>query len=549
MHTLETIPHEVLEHVAYFAGTQQIVGPPTDILSLLLTSHTIHTALSPATNPHLYARIFEAKFDVDALRERMDGTLPSANEVSVELQARCLALQRIRNDTFTSATPTRAYPEERFLHDLWTLYLMLLEDEGRNMRHMREWARLHEWLRKYWSKVIRSDDNDSLRTTPSWGKDWAGDTEQNALAMWLFWFLLDPSQNTDDSVMSAVLKVIALGASKYRISIPSWTRFDSSSPPSHPFRVSPPQLRGFTYIRPTLRLCVPPLVAPAILSYFALLNSQPEAHVVPNLLGMDQLLRPALPTLAKEERDAEWLRIKALGRTLLYPQDSRVPSVKMALKPGSIAGMWEGMFIYTEFHMFTATMVADVPPSFLERSGIAQHRQTWRLQEHHLLRPRNAPNTLTVERAAFASGPDMETDAHSALSGYFVAQTRLVKSTSRLTLEVTTPGKTALTYNTWTEAGYVGLDGETEEYEVEDVIVTGEGHSAWGQFQLLGRVRPCDGFMNLRKTYLNSDRGQWLYRGFLVGGEQGNISGRWRDTMSEDELGGYEGCFFLGRRR
>jgi len=30
-----------------------------------------------------------------------------------------------------------------------------------------------------------------------------------------------------------------------------------------------------------------------------------------------------------------------------------------------------------------------------------------------------------------------------------------------------------------------------------------QGHSAWGQFQLLGRVRPCDGLINVYKTYVS----------------------------------------------
>lgn len=59
---------------------------------------------------------------------------------------------------------------------------------------------------------------------------------------------------------------------------------------------------------------------------------------------------------------------------------------------------------------------------------------------------------------------------------------------------------------------------------VQDIIITGEvgalthlslalntcpyhvipiqGHSAWGQFSLMGRVRPCDGFVSLCKEYV-----------------------------------------------
>jgi len=29
-----------------------------------------------------------------------------------------------------------------------------------------------------------------------------------------------------------------------------------------------------------------------------------------------------------------------------------------------------------------------------------------------------------------------------------------------------------------------------------------QGHSAWGQFNLVGRVRPCDGYVSLSKDYV-----------------------------------------------
>jgi hypothetical protein len=106
-----------------------------------------------------------------------------------------------------------------------------------------------------------------------------------------------------------------------------------------------------------------------------------------------------------------------------------------------------------------------------------------------------------------------------------------------------------------------------------------QGHSAWGQFELIGRVRPGDGFVTVSKEYVSwsrfyasqhaplllraelkkncygyfvqtdGDRGRWLYRGYFVGDDHGNFTGRWRDTLSPAEVLGYEGCFFMGRRR
>ncbi len=36
-------------------------------------------------------------------------------------------------------------------------------------------------------------------------------------------------------------------------------------------------------------------------------------------------------------------------------------------------------------------------------------------------------------------------------------------------------------------------------------VTTFQGHSAWGQFSLVGRVRPCDGFISLCKEYVSFD--------------------------------------------
>ena len=93
-----------------------------------------------------------------------------------------------------------------------------------------------------------------------------------------------------------------------------------------------------------------------------------------------------------------------------------------------------------------------------------------------------------------------------------------------------------------------------------------QGHSSWGVFNLLGRIRPGDGFISISKEYVRApppflpiffmcsraqvdgDRGRWLYRGYLVGDRHGNLVGRWRDTLSPIGVAGYEGCFFMGRR-
>jgi len=95
----------------------------------------------------------------------------------------------------------------------------------------------------------------------------------------------------------------------------------------------------------------------------------------------------------------------------------------------------------------------------------------------------------------------------------------------------------------------INTDGD--ETFVQDILIIGEGHSAWGQFSLRGRIRPLDGLISLIKEYVDNDpgRGKWLYRGYLVGNINGNLGGRWRDTLSPVEMPGYEGTFAMSRRR
>lgn len=39
---------------------------------------------------------------------------------------------------------------------------------------------------------------------------------------------------------------------------------------------------------------------------------------------------------------------------------------------------------------------------------------------------------------------------------------------------------------------------------VRDILLKGEGHSSWGGFKLIGRVRRCDGFVSVSKVYVSA---------------------------------------------
>lgn len=71
-----------------------------------------------------------------------------------------------------------------------------------------------------------------------------------------------------------------------------------------------------------------------------------------------------------------------------------------------------------------------------------------------------------------------------------------------------------------------------------------QGHSAWGQFLLKGRVRSYDGMFSITKEYTPDSRGRWLYRGYCIGG---NLVGRWRDTHTPIDMSGCELSILFGR--
>ena len=62
-----------------------------------------------------------------------------------------MVLRRIRAKTDTLAPIWELSPgHSRHLSDLlWTVYLMMLENEGRNERQLREYARFDVWLKDF----------------------------------------------------------------------------------------------------------------------------------------------------------------------------------------------------------------------------------------------------------------------------------------------------------------------------------------------------------------------------------------------------------------
>ncbi|KIK52486.1 hypothetical protein GYMLUDRAFT_49883 [Collybiopsis luxurians FD-317 M1] len=543
---MDAFPQEILSEIAIYTAAQTFLGPPSAILPLLLVNRWTYSCLSIGSNPYVYAKIYESKFDLSpALRRLKVHSFPSPN-LAQELRRKCIMLKRIR-DRQGASTKGSAREDEWLSEFLYQIYLMMLEDEGKNRRQLATYARMDSWLIEFWF--------DEYGASGSWrsiqqGK-WPAHNESNCLAMWLLWFLFKPDQLSRGSPHTkralAILKIFSLGAHIYPLVTPSWLNF-----------LPPPSDGGVSQLTPlyhdsNLSLKAPALTPPAVLCFFALLGHLPEnteySPVIPSLAPP---LQPAALKALGSEWEYEWGRTTNLGTK----KGSVERELRDVFKPGSIDGNWMGMFMYTDFNSYGSLISSGSHPQFLQNMLIGHQNQIWHLREYHLY----SDDTDDKNEAVKPLAPG------GAIRMYLPAGA-LMEETSQ-GLRITEPGygKRTLVYKRAVVSGFhdraepEANDGADREENGEqgrkrrviDVIVKGEGQAPWGNFKLLGRVRPRDGFVSLKKDYNVSpnggDREKWLYRGYIIGNHNQNISGRWRETMSAPERPAvYEGCFTMSK--
>jgi hypothetical protein len=157
----------------------------------------------------------------------------------------------------------------------------------------------------------------------------------------------------------------------------------------------------------------------------------------------------------------------------------------------------------------------------LQNCLVVQHHQTWKLREHHLLAPDLSLSDPGIEPDVDRSRP---LRPGHPLQSFFPTGAMIRENPEGL--QVREPGrKEALHYRRTDLQSYPMRNiGRAGQSSVLDIIITGEvsgvpaystiavrayrypfvlqGHSAWGQFSLRGRVRPCDGFISLSKEYV-----------------------------------------------
>ncbi|PCH44499.1 hypothetical protein WOLCODRAFT_133275 [Wolfiporia cocos MD-104 SS10] len=152
-------------------------GSPIALAPLLLTCKVIYFCLRFDRCAPLYADIFRSKFDTRAAVRRMGKRAKESSGLAAQLKKHCTALHRVRAGDIYS---------EHLEQDLWTMWTMTLENDGRNEAHL-DWARLDVFLDAY----LRTRLWDSREQY----HNWPAESTANSLAIWLYWSRLTAARS------------------------------------------------------------------------------------------------------------------------------------------------------------------------------------------------------------------------------------------------------------------------------------------------------------------------------------------------------------------
>ncbi|KAI6122237.1 hypothetical protein EDD16DRAFT_1477829 [Pisolithus croceorrhizus] len=539
----------VLDLIAFYVAVDPFLGPPSNLVSLLLASRTVHEHLCVKNNPHLYSDIFRYKFDVAALERRLSPTWTSASCLANELRLRCVALKYIRRGR-VSGPPDR--------DALWRSYLMMLENEGGNEQHLCQWANLPQWaLSAVALRCLPLRDYDDLPPDP----------EGTSLALWLLWMtskrVRSEGINPCSMVLSSVSPLLVRGYQYPSFFAPD-THFylplcDEHDTITAGFSGATTLVSSVYYCAHQLQLAVPPLTPAALLNYLVRREArQDNARLHPQVADLPATRQEAIargisaPALTQEDvaefhyhtrthffnnprshggrsvsetLDVEWFRLVSCHD--LWDVERPLRGIVYSL--GTFAGNWSGRMILpdTQTHI-NATLDHRIHPNSVQ---MVQERVSCRFEEHHCLR---FSEPLVAPLCPSGSGGE------DILNAWLPRNTRIRRKANGLQIfdpntgkdtwyetycpDRTQPYSPAACQRLLNESGMgwyrrspsasAADDDEYEDYVEEtlsgvlDIIITGETSEkqgeAWGYYSYIGRVRRWDGLVVLLRIPVRS---------------------------------------------
>ncbi|SGY77423.1 BQ5605_C005g03633 [Microbotryum silenes-dioicae] len=494
----------------------------------------------------------------------------------------------------SSDGPVLTEPDE-LTQNLWTCYLMLLEngqsEHGKNLAHLVEYGLMRDYMRLFYEHSLFTE-----ALNPGWPRQTPG----RALGLWIGWLGgddLSAETPAESEQRFFVLKPYVFGAHKFDAFHVPWTIPTLPvTRQSHP--IVPPPMGAFladlrprthaqiiTHMGRRIEMTPPVLAHAAIFSFFYRVEQDPtqvSADVVnPAAAGApprfqlqintnaptattaagggatfsSRPVKTELPTLVSRFHDRDFARLASC----IDPYSSQ--GLPTLCTRGDLAGSWEGRFSFFDFDSYREMLGGRMRS--LYEGPFGDQPQVWKIEEMivKLEAGQRHGGKGPILNAGYEIGqfgplrrsqsldrgaPAMTSGAASSGGGAMLAcrvsedTARQSRTDSSSTRGSKRPRNIVEEPIEWEE------DREAEDEDGDyEILLSGSGHSAWGQFNLKGRVRSYDGMFSITKEYTPDSRGRWLYRGYCVGG---NLVGRWRDTHTPIDMSGYEGTFLMTRR-
>ncbi|KAG6335185.1 hypothetical protein ID866_3911 [Astraeus odoratus] len=546
----------VLDLIAFYVAVDPFLGPPSNLLPLLLTSRIVYNHLRVKSNPHLYANIFCHKFDCDAPERRLSPRWTTAPCLTEELRTRCTALKYIRKGKVSVQSDRDV---------LWTAYLMMLENDGRNEEQLCGWANLPQW----------------------------------ALSAVALHCLPLPSQHIPSDPECISLAYSSVFAPDAYFYLPLCEDHDDLT---DGFSGPTTTVATINYYGHRLQLAVPPLTPAALLNFLVRREARqdsiplnPQVADLPANRAEAAARGIASPSFTQADvrefhygtrthyfkhhasdnsdrslqLDTEWFRLVSCYN--LWDIERPLRGVVYSL--GTLVGDWHGRMLVPDMDAY---INAVIDPRVLPTAvPMAQERIACRFEEHHCLR---FSEPLVAPLCPNGTGGE------DVLNAWLPQDMRIVRRANGLQIfdpstqndtwyETYHAGRT-MPYSTgahkqllseggpeWHREALpspTGDDTSLDEYEdyvehklsgVQDILITGETDEkqgeAWGYYSYIGRVRQWDGLVVLLRIPMNnatSGRGRSIFKGYVHGR---SLVGRWRDTTTAMHAIGYECGFVL----
>ncbi|OAX40985.1 hypothetical protein K503DRAFT_558481 [Rhizopogon vinicolor AM-OR11-026] len=553
-----TTPTELLEKIVLLAVHQRRQGPPSILRSLRLTCRMSNNALSPESNSYLSFMLFVDRFDIPSPRRHSLSSQLPVDNIECELRKRFRALQRIRRGDI-------ADPD--ILESLSTIYIMMLEDDGRNWDQL-IWAELPSFMRRF----LR----ERLMMGAETNNGWPTENEVNMLAVSIFWLMSrsESIRNETDDLRSKFLELLSPYAfAGFRYPCFTGPEYDFCPSENSPKYVVTSVHGAYPPVRPVsitvdyfgrpVPFDLPPLAPYAILAHFSRLETRPlmipphlpetraeatvngisgptkedvtyfNAHCKTHFPGTAYGNR--FDTLLKSRRhDPDWTRSI---RDPLYRSPSSLPGQYI---PGTIAGRWQGSFIAPYHNTYETMLSSPSAPSPFPMFGRFPLYVTFKelyCYSPCIPLPVNE-NGAGFENAFLPIGCQWhETEAGVEFTG---------RNTS-FKAYYSPPRKEHL------DGDFIeGAHGELKPSALGpfDVIITGVTEeryaAAWGGYRYMGRIRPSDGLIVLLREPLDPqmvELGRALFRGYIISSR--NFVGRWRYVADGIQPAEWESIFSL----